>query len=123
MNYCDLQRISDELIKCAKCGRAVKLNIRNAHIEVKAPCRVQSFAGKEQVKTRRKTHCIHLGQHIDWVECETCQNKKTMLKIYECEIFERCVMGSRVKGLQGCTGCEKYEGITREIMDLRERGG
>lgn len=50
--------------------------------------------------------CIHRGEHIDWVDCPTCQGKSVRFKTFGCQLHGTCVMTSGLGQLKGCVGCE-----------------
>lgn len=50
--------------------------------------------------------CVYRGEHINWVECPTCQNKLVKLKVFACQLHSQCVMQGDVGGVRGCHTCE-----------------
>lgn len=61
-------------------------------------------------ETRANTPCIHRGEYVTDIACESCKGKVT-LKVYRCTKHETCTMDKRHKEVPGCCDakCKDYE--------------
>lgn len=60
--------------------------------------------------------CRHLGPVTsESILCQTCARGKTRLKVFQCEVYGKCILGSSVQGIRGCNGCPSYEVPTSTI--------
>jgi hypothetical protein len=52
-----------------------------------------------------RTCCVYRGEQIDWVECQTCQDKKVQVRVFQCQLFSRCVLAGGTSE-RYCGTCE-----------------
>src|SRR5262245_19400039 len=57
---------------------------------------IAMWRGHPPVATKPDLACIHRGCHIDWIPCPNCPTGKVKLKIFNCDLHNRCVMGDRI---------------------------
>ncbi len=52
-----------------------------------------------------RTACVYRGQQIDWVECDTCTDKHVQVRVFQCDLFNRCVLanGTSYRYCGSCT--------------------
>lgn len=58
-------------------------------------------------KPKLDTSCIHRGEVLRLVECETCSGKRK-LKVYSCKIWEACHLADpkKLPHIRSCILCE-----------------
>jgi hypothetical protein len=50
--------------------------------------------------------CQHRGERIESIECATCQDKRTILFVFSCDLHGKCLLGTMRNGVRGCDGCK-----------------
>lgn len=56
----------------------------------------------------RGAPCIHRGEQIDEVPCETCSGN-VRLKVFQCAVKGQCTIGRQSPGMACCASCEQYQ--------------
>ncbi len=49
--------------------------------------------------------CPHRGERNGEIQCNACENKKTILFTFSCGLHGKCLLGTMREGVKGCDGC------------------
>lgn len=70
--------------------------------------RIQSATLKIRDPAER-TDCRHRGDKWRLVECKTCKGR-VQLKVFDCDVFGECTVGTKNNQIACCNSCDRYEG-------------
>jgi len=69
----------------------------------------------------RKKTCVHRGQELRKVRCETCTGN-VQVKIFACSVYSECVIGSVVENLTSCVLCDSYQAQDDQSLTRGDEG-
>jgi glycosyltransferase involved in cell wall biosynthesis len=85
--------------RCLSCGKEIESSDKIAH----------DCQGRRSKPAKTDISCIHRGDEVRRVICDSCGGRKVELKVFACALHKECTLGKPQPGLRSCTKCADRE--------------